>query len=403
MEHVYAGQLDACQGDAELKPRWFRPRYRALAVDGKGQHGYNLGHVLTRTMRAIIEPLNSDPEGARMPLSEYERQVLLFNLHVGVVPDEAPDMGMSEVVAMIQERFKAGDARMRVGERISEAEDEPEGEHTTGTDEPVNVISIRKMDVHQDGTVLMLLHHGDARAPDPALMQIETGSVRNAGKRADEGLAHAAHLIISTKHRSPSGQSRALLERVPNLGRSAVMAFLNRLLRDASASEHLEFEDHDTGRIKRFHPRLTGQQQLSHRLRADLQAGRLSRIEFITRHVAGGFEEPDRVVPTTQILVHKVVNAPTGRAALDLLERAKAFARRHHFEEMQIRFRKTDTDQHLSPRFATDIADAEDAVYSRHEVLTGFDRPLEQCPTDFCAELVGKMIALFGKRDLWRS
>jgi len=47
-------------------------------------------------------------------------------------------------------------------------------------------------------------------------------------------------------------------------------------------------------------------------------------------------------VPLTHSIVHKVINAPTGRAAFDLIERAKAYARMHNFEEMQIRFRKVD-------------------------------------------------------------
>jgi hypothetical protein len=38
MEHVYAGQPDARQGDADLKPSRFRPRYRALTEQEKELH-----------------------------------------------------------------------------------------------------------------------------------------------------------------------------------------------------------------------------------------------------------------------------------------------------------------------------------------------------------------------------
>ncbi len=259
------------------------------------------------------------------------------------------------------------------------------------------------MAVDRNGIATILLHHGDAAASDPALIEMKRGKIRTAGKTEDEGVAHAAHLMISTqRHLSISGQSRALLERVPNLGRSTVIAFINRLLRERASYEVMEYKDKKTKRGRRCHPKLNAQQQLSHRLRTDLEAGKLSHIEFVTRHVQGGLEEPNIIIPVTQTISHKIVNSPTGQRAFDLLERAKSFARKHNYEEMQIRFRQTDTDQNLSPRFATDIADAKDAVYSRYEVLRAFTDPLEQCPLDTVPELRAKMVGLFDDADLWK-
>ena len=215
-------------------------------------------------------------------------------------------------------------------------------------------------------------------------------------------MAYAAHLLISTKkHVSPTGQCRALLERVPNLGRGTVTAFLNRLLRKHAADDELRYEDPKTKREKRCHPKLVALQQLSHRLKTDLQDGKLSRIDFVTRKKVAGFEEKNRVIPINQILVHKVVNAPTGNAALELLKRAKLWGKRNNYEEMQIRFRGDDR-RSASPRFATDLADAEDAVYSRLEPLTGFKEPLEQCPKETVVALIDKMLALFAVGRLWK-
>ena len=67
---------------------------------------------------------------------------------------------------------------------------------------------------------------------------------------------------------------------------------------------------------------------------------------------------------------------------------------------MQIRFRNVDR-RSASPRFATDLADAEDAVYSRLEPLSGFETPLEQCPKDIVEVVTNKMLALFSMRRLW--
>lgn len=38
MEHVYTGERDGRQGDADLKPSRFRPRYRALTPEEKALH-----------------------------------------------------------------------------------------------------------------------------------------------------------------------------------------------------------------------------------------------------------------------------------------------------------------------------------------------------------------------------
>jgi hypothetical protein len=335
-----------------------------------------------------------------MPVGIRERHVLPFYLHVAMVPEEADAVSMADAVKMLKAIYDEGKAYMLIGEHIArEEEDDGETEPPKGD----NAILIRDMKIERDGTVTLLLHHADAHAADPALMQIRNGRIRNAGKRTNEGVAHAAHLLISTeKHLSASGQSCALLERVPNLGRSTVIAFLNRLLRIKAKNDQMEFKNNKTKRHKRCHPKLESYQQLSPHLKSDLETGRMSSIELVRRHVVHGFEEDNVVIPVTHTVVHKVINAPTGQRAFDLIERAKAWARGHNFEEIQLRFRKNATSQHLSPRFAADIADAKDAVYSRFEVISGFRSPLPQCPTAIVDEIRRKMLELFSGRDAER-
>jgi hypothetical protein len=133
-----------------------------------------------------------------------------------------------------------------------------------------------------------------------------------------------------------------------------------------------------------------------------LKEGKLSRIEFVTERVAAGFEEKDRVVPQKQILVHKVINSPTGNAAVDLLNRARNWGHENNYEEMQIRFRDVVDRRSASPKFATDLADAADAVYSRIEQLPKFRKPLAQCPKKIVRTVTDKMAALFSDGKLWK-
>jgi hypothetical protein len=335
-----------------------------------------------------------------MALGKYERHVLPFYLHVAMVPEEANAVSMADALKMLKAVYDDGKAYMLIGEHIAKDEEEDgEAEPAKGD----NAILIRDMKIERDGVATLLLHHADAHAADPALMHIRNGKIRSAGKKANEGVAHAAHLLISTeKHLSVSGQSCALLERVPNLGRATVIAFLNRLLRIKAKNDDMEFKDNKTRRLKRARPKLESYQQLSPHLKTDLESGKLSSIELVRRLVVHGFEEDNVVLPVTHTIVHKVVNAPTGQRAFDLIQRAKIWAKGHNFEEIQLRFRKTATSQHLSPRFATDISDAKDAVYSRFELISGFRSPLPQCPTAIVDEVRRKMLDLFVHRNVER-
>lgn len=308
-----------------------------------------------------------------------------------MVPEEAPPITTADALGMISAAYKADRALMRVGDYIPDEEIELE--------EGGNLILVRSMRA-EDQARHLLLHHGDANAADPALMEFKSGDVRKAGKLPGEGVAHASHLAISLLEDSKK-QVRAALERVPNLGRGTVTAFLNRILREEAKRQKMSFKDKETKKDKRCHPKLRAQQQMSHQLRNDLEKGKLSRVEFVSRDVVGGFEEPDQVIPVVKSIVHKIVSAPTGHAAFDLIQRMKDFARKHNYEEMQIRFRRTDSDQNLSPRFSTEVSDAMDTIYSRFE-LVRFEKALEQCPKEIVPAMVRELTRLLEDSKLWK-
>ena len=135
-----------------------------------------------------------------MPLGEYERQVLPFNLHVEVIPDEAPERTMSDVMAMLQRIYDDGEALMFIGEHLPEDDDEDDPEPVDGD----NAIFIREMKIDRDGIATILLHHGDDYSAVHGPQQIRSGKICNAGKKDDEGVAHAAHLIIPHRETSIS-------------------------------------------------------------------------------------------------------------------------------------------------------------------------------------------------------
>jgi hypothetical protein len=345
-----------------------------------------------------------------MSLNQFDRTVLLFNLHVEMVPKGAepqPLITMQRAMQMIVEAWRAGDAKMRVGDRIEEPGDDgrEEGGPAEGaqpTEKP-NLLQIKDVDWTDDGIVTILLSHGDARAADPALLNFSTNKLRTAGKTDADGLAHAAHLVITTEKPllTKSGQSRALLKRTPNVGRSLIVSFFNLLLRGEAAKHRLSFKDVDN-KNKRCHPKLVSHSQPSHEFRDDIINGKLTGVEFITRHVGPGLDGRDGVEPETKTLKYKLRKPPTGIAALDLVVELTEWARKNNFDKIQINFVSAHTRKPESARFRTDIEDARELIYSKSEPIGDFSHRLVQHPQAIVPEIQVKMAELLHKEVAWR-
>lgn len=360
----------------------------------------------TSTLVESPREANAIKGGQELPLSKYERSIMLFGVHVTLVPEEANSeyvLSLTECLAIIQEAWKAGRAQMSVGEYVDDSDTNSSEEN--GARDRVNILSIKDMVWEDDGAVAILFDHGDASAADPAIKDFGTMETQTVLIKENQGLAHAAHLLISTEdHVSSTGRARALLERVPNLGRSVALTFLNRILREEAAARNIEFRDPDTKKMKKCHPKFIMHNQLSDQLKEDLKSGRLNKVAFVSRKIPDTFEEHGRVVPKQRIVTCSIVNPPTGEGVRSFVERLKLWGKNNDFEEMHLQFTKDKEikgKQHLSARLATDLDEAEDAVYSKLEPLQGFAH-LEQSPEAVVIELKDRMKNLFAKEGLWK-
>ncbi len=329
-----------------------------------------------------------------MALSAHERQIMLMNLKVAMIPPEAPRWSVEDFFSAVQKIYAESGAAMSIGEAApSEDEDLP--------NDGANLIRIADIRPGTDGTLTILLHHGDAAASDPAFMNMGSGKVRPAGKGDDDALAHAGHLVIAgSAGRPKTAPVRALLERVPSLGRLTTLRFLNAIVRRTCQDSGLSFVSPETGRAMKYHPRIDATQPLSANLKRDLTGGRLSRIELI-KPADEGFDENDLIHPTTVRLTHIVDRKLSKALNLDIFGRLRRWGRDHGYEDIQLQFRKgTDNKQH-SPRFSTEHADAEDTVYARLEPIGQFSGPMGQCPETIVDEIQSKMHALLLRQNLW--
>lgn len=328
-----------------------------------------------------------------MALSQHERQVLLMNLRVEMVPQEATAWSVAMFFQAVKKIYDQGAAADLISDEMGE-----EGETAPGK----NLLKIADVVSSDDGTLALLFHHGDARATDPALMHLRTGAIRTAGKSDADGLAHAAHLVLQPEppNGGKSSATHALLERVPSLGRSTVIAFLNTIVRKACQVSGVTFLDSATGRALRYHPKLTVSVPASATLKADLKAGRISRIEFFKHNVTGGFDEENVIKPVELRFVHEVDGKVPISEMIKLFARSRAWARDNDFDEMQVHYKRSNKTHH--PRFSTEYEDAEDAIFARHEVIEGFAEKLLQCPEVVVSEVLSKMHAFFGRSSLWK-
>lgn len=342
-----------------------------------------------------------------MTPSTKERQALLFNLRVMAVPEAGPSLPMGRMISTIHRVWKDDRAiqflgASNAGDREDE-EDERDEEPKDGV--PSSVIYIADMVLRPDGTTTILFHFGDVEGTNPAFLNIRTRTTKVVRREIDETNGYGAHLVIGPPQAGRQlGMHRCVLERMPHLGRSRLVRFLNRLIRDATRKDpDLEFPDPETGNKRRFRPKLSSSMQLSQGLRRDLAQGTLSHVEFSTARTVEQDDELPQIEVQKKLLRVKVKSQARGMDRVrEIVNDIKNWGHEKGYEEMQLHFRRAGTDQRLSPRVRTDAADAFDALYSRSEVLDGFSTELDQCHTRIHPQMRSKLEQLLRHPHLWR-
>ncbi len=361
-----------------------------------------------------------------MAVSAYERQVMILNLEV-TYPDGAHHWTPAAFFNVLQRLYNANGGSAEVSEGLvaeAEEEEEEDGEVVVGpvlsatkdateTAEamapppgaPVSkdgLMRIADMRTAEDGTVTILIHHGDRLASDPALMHLQTGKITITEKGDTHGLAHGAHLVIQTgmPGASKSTRAKAVLERAPNLGRTSVVTFLNTLIRRTCRHNGLRYINAE-GKNLRYSPKLGATQPLSASVKKDIAGGRISNIVLIKRNPATGLDEPG-VKPKVMTLTHVVDPGYPRTKNLGLLEKIRQFGIKEGYDDLEVGLRGSKENKAMTPRFAMDYADAQDVVYARMEAVSGFRDKLAQCPETVVDEVLLKMHAMFGQPGKWK-
>ena len=135
-----------------------------------------------------------------------------------------------------------------------------------------------RMDVH-GGTAHFLLNYSDMNTTDPVFGNLQTGKLRLEPKLEGEGIAVSAHMVVLLDPEPTTGTYLVALEDVLGVGRTKLSPFLTSEFRAVSDFPFRDIDD----QIKRSRPVVEILGRPSQQLRDDLNAGRLSEIELLTR------------------------------------------------------------------------------------------------------------------------
>lgn len=333
--------------------------------------------------------------------SAFERQVLLFHLQPTTIPKGATIPTMKDVAGMIHAEWKAGKAITRLEELEAEDLDQDVIEHAKKR--PNNAVYIQDMGIGTDH-VEILLTLGDAAEADPTIVNLKNRELTPISKGADGGVGFSTHICIAFKGSAPPVQYRATLERMSNLGRNTVLTYINRVLRNhVRGKGEFRFVEAGTERDLAYRPKLLSATKPSRKLLTAFKTGQFSEVVLIQRKkISDELDEKSAFRVTEKRLKVDVDMVPAGdEGRHKWLNALKVLARKQNYDEVQVRVKPFAGGGYMSARFSTEVADAADAVFSRHEEIE-FDVETGQCHKKIVDRIRDPLVAMLKKDALWK-
>lgn len=333
--------------------------------------------------------------------SGFERRVLLFHLQPVTVPKGADIPKLEEIAKILHVMWKKGEAITRLEEL--EAEDVDQAELTLAKKRPNNAVYIQDMRLHADSCDI-LLTLGDAAESDPAIVNLSDRTMTHVSKGANGGVGFSAHLTLHFKGSPKPIQYRAALERMPNLGRNIVINYINRLLRKFSQDNAaFRFVEVGTGRDLAWRPKLLSAAQPSRAMSTALKAGRLSDVVLVQRKRAdgeidssAGFKVKEKRL---KLSLEDVPANEDGRRKW--LNGLTNWARKHDYDEVQVRIKPFTGGKDMSSKFSTELADAAEAIFSRHEQID-LSHETGQCHEKLLKRIYEPLGTMVSNDKLWK-
>lgn len=333
--------------------------------------------------------------------SAFERQALLFNLRVETVPKGAPAPTMKEVADILYGEWKGNRAITRLEEL--DAENVDQETLALAKRRPNNAVYIQDMRRHERSCEI-LLTLGDAAEADPTIVDLKSRRLTPVAKGTDGGVGFSAHLCLSYSPSAPPVLYRGTLERMHNLGRNTVITYMNRLLRNhARDNPRFRFVD-DKGGDRAWRPRLASVTKESRSLASAVKTGRFAEVTLVQRKKIKEDildQEPAFRVKEKLLKLSTEDIPPTDAGRMEWLNRITKKAKENDYDEVYVKLKPFNGTGDISSRFSTEVEDAADAVFSRHERI---DLTIEtgQCHLKIVPRIGDPLTAMLTRDSLWK-
>jgi hypothetical protein len=213
-----------------------------------------------------------------------------------------------------------------------------------------------------------------------------TFDLREAVKRPDEGGAVSAHLVVSLVP-NQSGACPAALEETVGLGRTKVIGFLRRAIRD-----HVVFYDNEPdGSKTAIEPGLEASAVLDEPLGAQLERTRIVAVEMVKRTklaIDDGLDDFDVRYRSVHLKPSVEASGSQARAIISRLVNTDLAK-----EYPEIRVKIADSDQNTrTVRAHTDRMDALTAAFQKFSLINDINPPLQWATNQpiphFCRKII---------------
>jgi hypothetical protein len=310
-------------------------------------------------------------------LRNDERWVVFMESGFRWVPHQAPDMLDVKGLGQILEKV--------VG--TSDADQFPDPKNK---DEVVSLDSVTYYPPSKPEALVLLFSYSNAKGADPGFKNLKTRKKRIEQKKADEGVAASAHLVIWLKQKTRKKHSfyPALIEDVEGLGKTKMQQAITAMI---GARQKFTFKDED-GSVRAAHARFEMLGLDDEQVTEDASGGTLSYFVAIREmRDAPTFDDELGIrITREEVKLKTKEKIIGGKSVKDWLAKLAKKAKAKNFDKVRVHYERKDG-KNRSITFGTHREDAEDFLIKRIDKIS-LKTLVAQTHNEPCDELVKAMV-----------
>lgn len=313
------------------------------------------------------------------------RWIYYYDFNLKSYPEEAPSFDLTAVLKRIEQVWKEDKAVIKY-------------ENDTLT------MRVKDMYFGADD-ICVLINIANTNATDPAFSNTLTGAVRTEVKKKHEGIGVSCHVLFQ-KTEIKKHHYLALIEEVVGVPKTRIEQFMTGLFREHCKQE---FSNAVTtkGKSKICRPMAEFSGHGSESLKSSLATGVLQGVVLVNHKDTGYIDDEKTLRKTENVMRIRATDAPSGNVALDVIKRAKSYAKNHEFDEVRVQYRETvasttttDKDGVVKPKNTTKVRTVKfdskeenlaDLIFTKSELIK-LGTIIGQCEEHIHTDLKNQML-----------